>query len=340
MLLCWALLSVFTGCTKSTDDKRPTTTFEIDKDYQRGPLTVHVRLDKAKATIAETILLEFEATTEPGFEAQMPKVDKVLENFGIVDWDNLGKKLDKNNNVVSRHRYLLEPFLSGTFTIPAFTFQFTDINNPEEKTHELITEPIDVEITSLLGEHRAELKIADIEGVVNVPPEPSYRWIWLLFITGTIAAAIFWFHRRNRQGKELIRIFKPAHEIAYDRLRDLVDRNLVNAGKFKEFYECISNILRHYIEHRFNIRAPERTTEEFLNELSSADILPQSDQQQLAEFLTHCDLVKFARHTPTTQQIQETFDLVKHFIETTKSDEKKIDVTETESEKVTDVVSA
>ena len=40
--------------------------------------------------------------------------------------------------------------------------------------------------------------------------------------------------------------------------------------------------------------------------------------------------MKFAKHNPTTEQIQKTFDLVKNFIEKTKSDEKKIDVTETE----------
>jgi len=48
----------------------------------------------------------------------------------------------------------------------------------------------------------------------------------------------------------------------------------------------------------------------------------------LGEFLKLSDLVKFAKHNPTTEQIQKTFDLVKNFIEKTKSDEKKIDVTE------------
>jgi len=327
LLFVCGLLLVCTGCEKTTENKGQTKEFEIDKEYQRGPLTVHVRVDKAKATIADTILLELEATIEPGFEAQMPKVDKVLENFGIVDWDNLGDKLDENNNVVSRYRYRLEPFLSGTFPIPAFTFQFTDVNSPEEKTHELTTEPIDIEVTSLLGEQRAELKIAEIEGVVDVPAKPSYWWIWLLVLLGIVAVAIFWFNRRSQQVKELVRIFKPAHEIAYERLRTLIEQDLVKTGKIKEFYERISDILRHYIEHRFNLRAPERTTEEFLAELASANILGKPDSERLAEFLQHCDLVKFAKYNPTTEQIQRTFDLVKDFIETTKSKEKKIDVT-------------
>ena len=52
------------------------------------------------------------------------------------------------------------------------------------------------------------------------------------------------------------------------------------------------------------------------------------DKNVLGEFLTHCDLVKFAKHTPTTEQIQRSFDLVKDFIERTRSDERKIDVTD------------
>lgn len=336
ILLCCSLLLVYTGCEESTGGGKKTE-FEIDKDYQRGPLTVHVRVDKTKATIAETILLELAAAIEPGYDVQMPKVDKILENFGIVDWDNLGDKLDGNNNVVSTYRYRLEPFLSGTFPIPAFTFEFYDVNSPEDKKYELTTEPIDIEVTSLLGEQRAELKIAGIEGVIEMPAKPSYRWVWALCITGIAAAAVCWLHLRRRRGEELVRIFKPAHEIAYDRLRALVKQDMVKAGKTKEFYECISDILRHYIEHRFNLRAPERTTEEFLVELSSANILSQSDQDQLGEFLGHCDLVKFAKHNPTTEQIQRTFDLVRDFIETTKSDEKRIDVTEADSEQVVEV---
>ena len=92
--------------------------------------------------------------------------------------------------------------------------------------------------------------------------------------------------------------------------------------------ERISDILRHYIEHRFDLRAPERTTEEFLIELQYTDALSESDKGDLGEFLTHCDMVKFAKYSPTTEQIQQTFDLVKSFIEKTKSDETRVDVTD------------
>jgi hypothetical protein len=341
MLLCCGVLLLCAGCGKSPDDKTKKVKFEIDKDYERGPLTVHVRVDKAKMTIAETVTLELEAAIEPGYEVRMPKVDKVLESFGIVDWDNLGDRLDPNNCVVSTYQYRLEPFLSGTYPIPAFTFEFYDVNNPEDNKYELTTEPIDIEVTSLLGEQRAELKIEDIEGVIEMPRPKSFAWVWVLGIVIVAAAAGLWLYLRLKRVKELVRIFKPAHELAYERLRALVNEDLVGAGKIKEFYERISDILRHYIEHRFSLRAPERTTEEFLAELASTEVLPAAEKQRLGEFLQHCDLVKFAKHNPTTQQIQETFDLVKDFIEKTKSDERKVDVTDmTGSEEVVTIGSA
>jgi hypothetical protein len=86
--------------------------------------------------------------------------------------------------------------------------------------------------------------------------------------------------------------------------------------------------LRHYIEDRFELRAPERTTEEFLYELKFTRELSEGQKGDIEEFLTLCDLVKFAKHAPTVEQVQRTFNLVKEFIEKTRSDERKIDVTD------------
>jgi hypothetical protein len=321
------LLMILPGCKRDAIDRAKEGQFEVDKVYERGPVTVHVRLDKTKLSIADTLLLQFEAMLQPGYKIEMPKVDKVLENFGIVDWDILGEKLDAKNNVVTTYQYRLEPFLSGSYEIPAFTFEFRDVNDPNA-THELTSEPIAVEVTSLLGDQRAKLVIEDIEGVVEMPRQ-ARRW-WLLGLAAIVLATVpaGWLFLCGRRARQLVRIFKPAHEVAYARLKALIALNLVEQGRIKEFYERISGILRHYIEDRFDLHAPERTTEEFLAELRGAELFASSDKQVLEEFLTHCDLVKFAKHEPPTEQIQRTFDLVKDFIERTKSDERMVDVTD------------
>ena len=226
-------LLVCSGCKKTGTVAVKNPVFEINKSYQQGPMTVHIRVDKSKITIADTFWLEFETAIGSGYDVNMPKVDKVLENFGIVDWQNLGNRLDANNNVVSIYRYRLEPFLSGKFAIPAFTFEFRDVNGQDAKTYQLETEPVDIEVTSLLGDQRGKLSIADIENVVDMPSK-TILW-WLLPAVAIVGGAGgLWLYFRRKKTKAAVRIFKPAHEIAYARLQSLIRQDLVKAGRVME----------------------------------------------------------------------------------------------------------
>jgi hypothetical protein len=332
ILLCICLLALG-GCSKK-QDAGGSADFQIDKDFQRGPLTVHLRLSKSSLTIAQTFLLQIESTIQDGYELTMPKIDPLLQTFGLLDFHDLGDRLDEENRLVKTYNYKFEPLVSGNFTIPPLTFNFTETKigpvaeDAEPKQYTLDTEPIDIEVTSLLGEDLAELVIADIVPPVNLP----YRvplWPFVVIAVVIVAIAIIIFIRlRRKTAVAIARLFKPAHEIAYQRLKKLVAAKLIEKGQLGQFYQRISDILRHYIEDRFDLMAPERTTEEFLFELSQSDSLSQNDKDSLAEFLMHCDLVKFAKYQPETEQIQRTFDLVKNFIEKTKSAQHQIDITD------------
>ena len=110
--------AILPGCSRRSEPDQEKASFEIDNVYERGPVTVHVQLDKTTITLAQMLRLQFEATVEPGYEVQMPKVDEVLQDFGLADWDDLGRQLDEDNNVVTTRQYELEPFLSGQYEIP------------------------------------------------------------------------------------------------------------------------------------------------------------------------------------------------------------------------------
>jgi len=321
------------GCSKK-QDTAGSADFQIDRDFQRGPLAVHLRISKSPLTIAQTFVLQIEAVIQNGYELTMPKIDPVLQTFGLLDFHDLGDKLDEENNLVKTYNYKFEPLVSGNFTIPPLIFNFAEAkigpvaDDAGAKRYTLETEAIDIEVTSLLGEDLAELVIADIAPPVFLPGRVPL-WPFVIIAIVIIAAAIIIFIRLRRKAAVAIaRLFKPAHEIAYQRLEKLVAAKLIEKGKLGRFYQRISDILRHYIEDRFNLMAPEMTTEEFLFELSRSNSLSQNDKDSLAEFLTHCDLVKFAKYRPETEQIQRTFDLVKNFIEKTKSDQHRIDITD------------
>src|SRR5205823_13096562 len=94
---------------------------------------------------------------------------------------------------------------------------------------------------------------------------------------------------------------RPPHEIAAAELERLRGRRLVEQGAFKEYYSALSDIVRRYLEHRFQLRAPEMTTEEFLLATARDGRLVAAHRRLLGEFLVESDLVKFARHLPTVR---------------------------------------
>ncbi len=93
---------------------------------------------------------------------------------------------------------------------------------------------------------------------------------------------------------------------------------MIRHGKYQEYFFRLSDILRHYIEGRFLLKAPEMTTEEFLICLNQSSQLNQFQKQGIKDFLTQSDLVKFAKLEPTTAQADTGFQLVKKFVDETK----------------------
>ena len=70
----------------------------------------------------------------------------------------------------------------------------------------------------------------------------------------------------------------------------------------------MSSAIRSYLEERFDLRAPERTTEEFLDELQGSHHLNEEQKQSLANFLTECDMVKFAKSEPEAFELKRLYE--------------------------------
>ena len=93
----------------------------------------------------------------------------------------------------------------------------------------------------------------------------------------------------------------PPHVRAKQKLAEA----LAIIGQPKEFCIMVSDTLRWYLEERFDFHAPERTTEEFLNELRDTELLTRDQKDSLVEFLNRCDLVKFARYEPGEPELRD-----------------------------------
>lgn len=143
--------------------------------------------------------------------------------------------------------------------------------------------------------------IRDIKPPIEI--SGGYAWVpaALAIIVAALAAYFFWRWWRNRKTNIVLPPPVPAHVRAKQKL----EQALALIAQPKPFVIAVSDTARAYLEERFNFRAPERTTEEFLRELAGTKLLLPEQKESLGGFLASCDLVKFAKYEPGEKELRE-----------------------------------
>lgn len=148
------------------------------------------------------------------------------------------------------------------------------------------------------------LDIRDIKGVVDVPS--GNEWLFFIFALFGVAIVVFisiWIIRRHlakSSEKSVLIPPQPPHILAWNKLQSSLD--LIHDADL--FCTEVSLIIRVYLEGRFDLQAPDRTTEEFLFELQTSKYLDDSHKDLLGDFLSECDLVKFAKAEPPENELR------------------------------------
>ena len=146
-------------------------------------------------------------------------------------------------------------------------------------------------------------ELRDISAPVEIPVDLAWLW-WTLGALG-VGLLLFLIIRRWQRGVTLATAMPiPAHVRARQKLRDA----LALMNQPLPFCVSVSDTIRGYLEERFHFRAPERTTEEFLQELKATSLVTPEQKESLADFLSRCDLVKFARYEPGQPELQQIYD--------------------------------
>ena len=166
----------------------------------------------------------------------------------------------------------------------------------------------------------ASEKIPDIRGLKDMVEIPTgNEWVWWLLVAVAVlvvAGVVAWFIRRHlaKCSAELAPPPPPPpHVVAWERLQRALE--LIHEAEW--FCIEVSHIIRVYLEERFSMHAPDRTTEEFLLELQSSRRLAGEHKQLLANFLSECDMVKFARAEPPEQELRSLHEAASRLVDET-----------------------
>ena len=110
---------------------------------------------------------------------------------------------------------------------------------------------------------------------------------------------------------------EPPYNVAIAKLEQLREEQLCEQGLQKEYYTRLTDILREYLDRRFNINAMEMTSTQIRQALNNSkdEIMSKQLVEQVLEI---ADFVKFAKAQPLGDDNIRAFEAARCFVEDTK----------------------
>jgi len=158
---------------------------------------------------------------------------------------------------------------------------------------------------------KAEEDIRDIRGPKAVPAASRLVIAVIVGVIIVTLCAAYMIRRRHHHGAPRRNL--TLSEQTLERLEGT--KPLMQPATAREFGIAASEVIRNYIEKRFNVIATQRTTEEFLQALlqSSNEALARH-RSLLAEFLQQCDFVKFAGASLAVTDMEALYQSARGFV--------------------------
>jgi len=230
-------------------------------------------------------------------------------------------KID-NTRFRIQQSFLITAFDSGPHYVPPFMFKVqSTLLNDSLKSNDL---------SFFVKVPRVDLTKgpADIKAPFEAPVifKEIAPWILGIILALAIIFLVIYAINRRRKNKPLFQRPEkpklPPHVIALQELDKLKSDQLWQHDKVKDYYTRLTDIVRNYIEERFELPAMEQTTPEILSSFKEKKSLIDSGSfNDLKVILELADLVKFAKLTPYADDNHVSLNNAYHFVEHPKIEE-------------------
>lgn len=202
--------------------------------------------------------------------------------------------------------WAIRTFGSGDVALPAFDVRV------DGRT--IVVPARTLRIGSVIGAEAGLDAYRDIADAVAIErPIPFATWSIVAIVVVACLGALFALLRRGR-GPRPAPPPIPADVWALEALERLAVRDLPRRGEVQRFFIELTDVVRSFVERRYDISAPERTTREFIQEAERHPLLAADQAAMLGNLLRSADLVKFAGDRPAGAECDRAFELVKAFV--------------------------
>lgn len=319
-----ATLAIATICFAAPPSLAQGEDDKLERIVERGPVTASVTITPGAPRIGDPISLQVEVSSAPDVEVFMPEFGQSMDRFTILDFAPR-EFTDEEGRTVAVQAYTLEAPRSGRLALPPLMIEFVD-HRPDhepapegEDAYEILTERIAFDVASVLPED-ADADLVPPRGNIEALPGDAPPWwvfVLLLLLLGAVGY-VAW--QRTAAWRERARV-QSAYAAASGRLAALRRHPRNTPEEMEAFFVELSALVRRYVEERFRLRAPELTTEEFLQVASASPDLTDAHRGFLQDFLNMADQVKFARLVPSEEDADRLLAAAGRFLEETRDEE-------------------
>lgn len=262
---------------------------------------------KAKASIDSVVMLigqqnalRLEVRQPKDVVLNFPLLKETLQNgIEILDQSDVDTTVIDENQLLLKKTYHITSFDSGYYTIAPLRISIDSVSGGGN----ILTNPLALKVYTFNVD--TTQAVFDIKPVEKVPYTFKEMLPWLVGGVLLVALVILfvWLFRRIRNKEPVFAIRKekpkvPPHVTALAQLEALKKEKLWQTDRIKEFYTSLTDILRVYIEERFNVHAMEQTSEEIMQAMQTIELEGESVLENLDQILKLADLVKFAKTKP------------------------------------------
>ncbi|MGB2650650.1 MAG: hypothetical protein WBD00_00390 [Candidatus Omnitrophota bacterium] len=282
-------------------------------------LNITADVDKDQVNIGDRIKLDVKAEGASGYDLIFPEEMKDLGDFSLKSSSPIEE--GRGKKIVGRE-YILGVYSTGIHVIPPVEVMYR--KESKEEWHAAKSPQVPIDVRSLLTGKDTDIK--DLKGLAAFGG--GFPRALIVLVVLIAIAAVIWLLWKRRAAIVSAQLAeeKSAYEIAHEELNHLKAEDLPGQGRVKEYYTQLADIIRHYLERRFSYRAPEMTTEEFMGELKKSPLMMEEHKSLLKDFLSRCDMVKFAKYGPTPLEMIDSFKSAEQMVEQTHEEEQPEEV--------------
>jgi hypothetical protein len=263
--------------------------------------TVAVRADKAQAHVGDAIAFSITSVGPRTMPVVLPA------NLDLGQFTELSRTLEEKDLGDGKMRrefnLSIAAYEPGSFEIPSVELTYFGQDGSVKSVH---TQSLPFTITSLIA-NEPEPKLKENAGSLPVR-QRDYLFVYIAggLMAAGIGAIIALLIRRRLRGRRPATPAappRPAHEVAMEKL-DRLGGLLAEGGDLRPFYFELSEAIREYLGGRFGFESLEMTTEELVAAMRRVPLESARGVvgSEIEGWLSSCDLVKFAKVSPSAEQ--------------------------------------